>query len=53
LALHRDGREPHGCLEIGSELECKRRRGYCYFGRCVLPARQIGRCTGQTVCCRG
>uniref|UniRef100_A0A8D2NG40 Beta-defensin-like domain-containing protein n=2 Tax=Passerellidae TaxID=1729112 RepID=A0A8D2NG40_ZONAL len=40
-------------LEIGSELRCKQQRGYCSFGRCVPPARPIGRCTGQTICCRG
>uniref|UniRef100_A0A8C3U489 Beta-defensin-like domain-containing protein n=1 Tax=Catharus ustulatus TaxID=91951 RepID=A0A8C3U489_CATUS len=37
----------------GSELQCRQRRGYCSFGRCVPPARPIGRCTGQTICCRG
>ncbi|NXO67705.1 AMP1 protein, partial [Phainopepla nitens] len=37
----------------GSRIQCRRRRGYCSFGRCIPPARPIGRCTGQTICCRG
>ncbi|NXI31679.1 AMP1 protein, partial [Sterrhoptilus dennistouni] len=36
-----------------SELECRRRRGYCSLGRCIPPARPIGRCKGQTICCKG
>uniref|UniRef100_A0A803VBX6 Beta-defensin-like domain-containing protein n=1 Tax=Ficedula albicollis TaxID=59894 RepID=A0A803VBX6_FICAL len=40
-------------VEIGGILECRRRRGYCSFGRCIPPAIPIGRCTGQTICCRG
>ncbi|NXR31133.1 AMP1 protein, partial [Zosterops hypoxanthus] len=37
----------------GGELECRHRRGYCSLGRCIPPARPIGRCKGRTVCCKG
>uniref|UniRef100_A0A8C3R1J0 Beta-defensin-like domain-containing protein n=1 Tax=Cyanoderma ruficeps TaxID=181631 RepID=A0A8C3R1J0_9PASS len=37
----------------GSELHCRHRRGYCSLGICVPPARPIGMCTGQTLCCKG
>uniref|UniRef100_A0A8C5TPL1 Beta-defensin-like domain-containing protein n=1 Tax=Malurus cyaneus samueli TaxID=2593467 RepID=A0A8C5TPL1_9PASS len=33
----------------GTSGECKRKGGYCTYGRCNYPARSIGRCTLYSV----
>nr|XP_038033560.1 uncharacterized protein LOC101794476 isoform X4 [Anas platyrhynchos] len=36
----------------GSHQACRRRGGFCTFGRCRFPTRPIGRCSTLVPCCR-
>ncbi|NXI31845.1 AMP1 protein, partial [Sterrhoptilus dennistouni] len=36
----------------GSRLQCRQKKGICYFVRCRPPLRSIGRCTLLAVCCK-
>ncbi|NXQ77845.1 AMP1 protein, partial [Quiscalus mexicanus] len=35
----------------GNIITCRRRGGFCSFGRCNYPMRAVGRCSTVEVCC--
>ncbi|XP_063247879.1 spheniscin-1-like [Prinia subflava] len=36
----------------GNRAECRRRGGYCTFGRCRHPTTPVGKCSRFHVCCK-
>uniref|UniRef100_A0A8C8AQ92 Beta-defensin-like domain-containing protein n=1 Tax=Otus sunia TaxID=257818 RepID=A0A8C8AQ92_9STRI len=38
--------------KIGSVIGCRRRRGFCTFGRCQYPTKPVGRCSRFQTCCK-
>uniref|UniRef100_A0A493TPJ0 Beta-defensin-like domain-containing protein n=1 Tax=Anas platyrhynchos platyrhynchos TaxID=8840 RepID=A0A493TPJ0_ANAPP len=40
------------CAPVGVHQACRRRGGFCTFGRCRFPTRPVGRCSTLVPCCR-